>query len=149
MKYYHNPQVGYTMGRILAKDLLLTSSFFESVDLLIPVPLHKKKERKRGYNQCHYLAKGIADLTGLPIDRKHLIRHRSTLSQTKQNGRLERQDNVEGSFSVIDSTPFQGKHILLIDDVMTTGATLIACAQAIEKAANGVSFSFLSLACGR
>lgn len=100
------------------------------VDALIPVPLHKKKEAARGYNQSLYICKGIAAILELPVLQHVVVRNRFTTSQTNKT-REERIANVAGSFKVTDPDALSGRHILLVDDVLTTGATIEACANAL------------------
>lgn len=125
LKYYDHPETGTFLGRLAAKELK-PSGFFEGIDLIVPVPLSKKKERERGYNQCDYIARGINEATGIAINRKGIERIVNTDTQTRK-GRSERWTNTTGIFHITDDAEFKGKHILLVDDVATTGATLHAC----------------------
>ena len=142
MKYKNHPEIGEVMGRLMARELQM-SNFFEGIDGIIPVPLAKKRQRQRGYNQSHELAKGISEITGLPIYNKVVRRTVFEGSQTSL-GRWERNENVEHVFELKDASTIQGKHLLLVDDVVTTGATVIACAKELCKA-GGVRISVLSL----
>lgn len=142
MKYKNHPEIGVVMGRMMAKELM-RSGLFEGIDAIVPVPLARKRERQRGYNQSLELAKGVSEVTGLPIANKVVRRTKFVGSQT-QRGRWERNENVEDVFELVDSDSISGKHLLLIDDVVTTGATIIACAQEMRKASN-VKFSVLAL----
>ena len=142
LKYKNHPEIGEVMGRLMARELQ-TGSFFEGIDGIIPVPLAKKRERQRGYNQSHELAKGISEITGLPIYNKVVRRTVFEGSQTSL-GRWERNENVEQVFELKDALTIQGKHLLIVDDVVTTGATVIACAKELCKA-EGVRISVLSL----
>ena len=142
LKYQNHPEIGETMGRMMARELQI-SNFFEGIDGIVPVPLAKKRERQRGYNQSHELAKGISEITGLPIYKKVVRRTVFEGSQTSL-GRWERNENVEQVFELKDATTIQGKHLLIVDDVVTTGATVIACAKELCKA-EGVRISVLSL----
>lgn len=130
LKYHDSPDVGEDVGRLIATDMAL-AHFFDDIDLLLPVPLTKKRLAQRGYNQCEMLAQGISSKTGLPVAAKALKRQVFHESQTHLT-RRQRQENVEGTFVVQDASVLKGRHVLLIDDVCTTGATLIACAQAIR-----------------
>jgi len=96
-------------------------------DVLVPVPLHATREAKRGYNQSVLIAKTIGQQVGLPVVSKALVRVRDTASQTRLN-RSERKRNVDAAFSCVSCALFAGKHVTLVDDVATTGATLDACA---------------------
>ena len=142
LKYKNHPEIGEVMGRLMARELQM-SDFFEGIDGIIPVPLAKKRERQRGYNQSHELAKGISEITGLPIYNKVVKRTAFEGSQTSL-GRWERNENVEQVFELKDAATIQGKHLLIVDDVVTTGATIIACAKELCKA-EGVRISVLSL----
>ncbi|MBA4322926.1 MAG: hypothetical protein C0408_08940 [Odoribacter sp.] len=114
------------------------------MDLIIPVPLHPLKQRKRGFNQSDCISEGLAGATGLQIDLKSLVRIGSSDTQTKRS-RYERWMNVEGLFAVTDPDKLKGKHILLVDDVITTGSTLEACAMELLKIEN-VKVSIAALA---
>lgn len=146
LKYGGQAETGRTAGRIMSKELL-RDAFFEGIDLIIPVPLAEKKRRQRGYNQSHFIAKGISEITGLPVITDCLRRITSNESQTHKN-RVERHLNVEGIFEAANGHLLEGKHVLLVDDVMTSGATLLACAVELSKIKD-IRFSFLALACAR
>ena len=111
---------------------------------IVPVPLHEKKERQRGYNQSEMLANGISAVTGIPVFNKLIVRIRQTETQTHK-GRAARWENMQDVFGCTSPEAFQGKHILLVDDVMTTGATLVACADALLGIPN-LRISVLTLA---
>lgn len=106
---------------------LVENGFAPDFDLMVPVPLHKKKERLRGYNQSDCFARGMARATGIPYSERLLVRTVMNDTQTDKS-RMERWKNVEGIFSVADESTIIGKRILLVDDVITTGATMEACA---------------------
>ena len=142
MKYKSHPEIGVVMGRMMAKELM-KSGLFEDIDALVPVPLAKKREHERGYNQSLELAKGVSEVTHLPIANQVVRRTKFVDSQTHR-GRWERNENVENVFELVDGDSLSGKHVLLIDDVVTTGATIIACAQEMQKASN-VRISVLAL----
>ncbi len=129
LKYKDHPEVGTYLGRIAAMELK-ASGFFDGIDLIIPVPLSKKRYRQRGYNQCDYIAKGISKVTSIDISNKSIERMVNTDTQTAK-GRMDRWKNTEGIFRIKDATTLTGKHILLVDDVATTGATLHACTSAL------------------
>ena len=141
LKYKNHPEIGVVMGRMMAKELM-KSGLFEDIDALVPVPLAKKRERERGYNQSLELAKGGSEVTGLPIANLVIRRTKFVGSQTKR-GRWERNENVEHVFELVDDN-ISDQHLLLIDDVVTTGATVIACAKEMQKASN-VKISVLAL----
>lgn len=125
LKYYDHPEVGTYLGRIAATELR-ASGFFDGIDLIIPVPLSKKRYRQRGYNQCDYIARGISEITGIDVCINSIERIIDTDTQTRK-GRMERWANTEGIFRITAPEALKSKHILLVDDVATTGATLHAC----------------------
>ena len=146
LKYKNHPEIGEVMGRMMAKELM-RSGLFEGIDAIVPVPLARKRERQRGYNQSLELAKGVSEVTKLPIANEVVRRTKFVGSQT-QRGRWERNENVENVFELVDGESINGKHLLLIDDVVTTGATIIACAKKIQKV-NNVKISVLALGFAR
>lgn len=134
MKYDNHPEVGYRLAKMAAESLV-KESFFDEIDAIVPLPLSKKKKRERGYNQCDYIADGLSQISGKPIIKDCVIRTKANESQTHKN-RDERWKNVEGIFSLAKPELVEGKHILLIDDILTTGATLTNCAIAIQQSCN-------------
>ena len=130
LKYNNRPDIGEDMGHVMANELQATD-FFSDIDVLLPVPLASKRLRQRGYNQSEQLAIGISDITHLPIVSKVLRRKHFQQSQTTLN-RWQRQENVTDTFQLKEEHLLQGKHVLLIDDICTTGATLIACANVLK-----------------
>ena len=142
LKYNNRPDIGEDMGRMMANELQATD-FFSDIDVLLPVPLASKRLRQRGYNQSEQLAIGISDITHLPIVSKALRRKHFQQSQTTLN-RWQRQENVTDTFQLKEEHLLQGKHVLLIDDICTTGATLIACANVL-KTIEGIRISVLTL----
>ena len=134
IKYYGNERLALIMGRQLGQ-LLANDSRFNDVDLIIPVPLHPRKERRRGYNQSLLLCKGITENFPRPILEDALKRQRHTKSQTRKS-RQQRLENMKDVFIVQNPDAIENKHVLLIDDVITTGATTEACCQALLAAAN-------------
>ncbi len=142
LKYRHHPESGRLLGRMMAREAL-PDTFFEGIDLIIPVPLAKKRQRERGYNQSMEIAKGVSEVTGLPIVDNVLIRKRFVESQTTKD-RWQRKENVKDVFCVRDTARIQHRHVLLIDDVITTGATIIACGEQLKQAP-GIRISVLSL----
>lgn len=143
IKYHGNERLAITMGRQMG-IVLSNSGKYNHVDFLVPVPLHPSKERKRGYNQSYLLCKGIQQTFFCDIDDKVLIRSQRTESQTHKN-REERMENMKGVFAIRDRKKFEGKHILLVDDVVTTGATAEACWEAL-KSIEGIRISIAALA---
>ena len=125
IKYRGNEHLALIMGRQLGLRLA-ESGRFDDVDLMIPIPLHPRKERKRGYNQSLLICQGIAQTFPRPIAVDNLHRTRHTDSQTHKN-RQQRLDNMHGVFTVTQPEQLKGKHLLLVDDVITTGATTEAC----------------------
>jgi len=145
LKYKGMKEMGAEMGKQFGIDLL-QSVDFSSVDLICPVPLHPKREKQRGYNQSWWIAQGMASQMQKPLSIGNLIRVTATESQTLKN-RFERWQNVEGIFDLTNPEAFCGKHILLVDDVVTTGSTIEACAQAIlSKTDARVSIATLATA---
>ncbi|MBE3085121.1 MAG: ComF family protein, partial [Bacteroidetes bacterium] len=126
LKYKGIKEVGYELGRIYGLSLK-SSGFTSDIDQIIPVPLHLSKKRIRGFNQSDIISMGIADVTGLPVDTVSLARITASATQTKRS-RYDRWTNVEGIFHVTDPEIIRGKHILLVDDVITTGSTIESCA---------------------
>jgi ComF family protein len=143
LKYRGVREVGFELGRIYALSLR-ESRFLDGMDLIIPVPLHPSRKRKRGFNQSEMISCGISDVTGLTVDTKSLIRANVTKTQTKKS-RYDRWTNVEGIFKVTESDKLKDKHILLVDDVITTGSTLEACTNELLKIEN-VKVSVAALA---
>jgi ComF family protein len=143
LKYKGNKEIGYELGRIYG-TLLYDSGFTSGMDLIIPVPLHQSKKRQRGFNQSEIISAGLSEAAGLPVDAKVLERKTVTGTQTRRS-RYERWVNVEGTFNVTDTLMIAGKHILLVDDVITTGSTLESCVNELLKT-EGVKVSVVALA---
>jgi len=129
LKYRGQKKLGEYTGKLLATSLK-QDEIINSADFICPVPLHPKKERKRGYNQSYHIALGLSNILGIPVDNTNLYRNTHTSTQTRKS-RWERWKNVEAIFEIRDPQKLNGKHIILVDDVVTTGATLEACAVAI------------------
>lgn len=142
LKYNNRPDIGEDMGRVIANEMQC-ADYFGDIDALLPVPLASKRLRQRGYNQSEMLARGISDITRLPVITNALGRKRFEKSQTTLN-RWQRQENVTDTFWLIDDNQIKGRHVLLIDDICTTGATLIACANVL-KSIEGIRISVLTL----
>lgn len=145
IKYKDRPDLAVEMGRMMAQEHV-AHGFFEGIDAIVPVPLHPKRQRQRGYNQSERLARGIADVTGLPV--VELVRRtHDNVSQTALS-HAERTANVKGIFAADEGLlkTFGGRHILIVDDVITTGATSISCARAFEGGSLRVSFLALAFA---
>lgn len=125
LKYRGNWKTGICLGRLLGQKL--QQGVYSECDLLVPVPLHPKRLRQRGYNQSEYIARGISEVLGIPVERKLIRRIKYQRSQTSMN-RMERFQNMDGVFSLSKSgIDLHNKKILLVDDLVTTGATLEAC----------------------
>ncbi|CAG0967027.1 MAG: ComF family protein [Bacteroidetes bacterium] len=144
LKYKGNFEIGIDMG-ILAGNELKTSTRFANLNLITAVPLHSQKKKQRGYNQSEMFAKGIAKATCVSTDFSVIERTIYTQTQT-QKSRVERLNNVEKAFFIPNPEKIKNKHILLVDDVITTGATLEACAACLQKV-NGVKISIAAIAC--
>lgn len=131
MKYNNNKELAAEMGRLAVGGV--EDVFEKSIDCIIPIPLHKSKLQLRGYNQTECFAKGMSEVTGLPMMTNLLKRTKRTTSQTKLN-RNERFQNLDEAFIVHNADKIKDKEILLLDDVVTTGATLISAGQALLQA---------------
>lgn len=143
LKYKNNKEVGEVLGKYAASDLL-ESDDFESVDVIIPVPLHPQKFKKRGYNQSELIGNGLSAVLNKPQNTSVLIRVKENMTQTKKTV-FERYENTDGIFELADKTSLIGMHILLVDDVLTTGSTLEACITALLQI-EGVKVSVFTLA---
>jgi len=143
LKYHHQPDIGLCMGRLMSRDIK-ESGFFDGIDAIVPVPLAKERLRQRGYNQSLLIARGISRETGIPVAEGAVRRLHFAESQT-QLDRWERLKNVEQQFQVAAPTLWADRHILLVDDVATTGATIIACAHAFHPQEHRIRFSVLTL----
>jgi ComF family protein len=143
LKYKGIKEIGSELGRIYANSLK-SSGFLEEIDLIIPVPLHPSKKRQRGFNQSDFISRGISETTGIPMDSDLLVRKIVSKTQTRKS-RYDRWTNVQDIFRVTDQGRLKDMHILLVDDVITTGSTIEACANEILKAED-VKVSVLALA---
>ena len=129
LKYKSNTAIGFYLGEIMGKTLL-NSNRFNNIDYLIPLPLYPAKEHKRGYNQATIICNGISEVMNIPVLNGNVIRPKFTETQTHKH-RTERWVNVAGSFVIKNADTLKEKNILLVDDVITTGATLEACGSAL------------------
>ena len=125
IKYRQEKELGIHMGKIMGIHGTEFFTEFET-ELCIPMPLHPKKEYKRGYNQASLLCEGIFKQTGIPYNEKALVRNENTRTQTKKS-RIERWKNVASVFDVIEPSIINDKHVVVVDDVITTGASTEAC----------------------
>ena len=141
LKYNGKTEVGHQLGNLLGEKLLL-SEHYKAIDYIIPVPLHPKKERTRGYNQSLYIAEGIAEVLGASVRKNLLIRKKITDTQTRKS-RFIRYENMLSVFELFKAEQLQHKHVLLVDDVVTTGATIEACGHALHTG----GIKKLSIAC--
>jgi len=143
LKYKGNKEVGQALGKYAAVDLL-DSEDFASIDVIIPVPLHAKKLEKRGYNQSEWIGNGLSEILNIPQDVTTLYRVKENVTQTRKLV-FERYENTEGIFELKDKNALIGKHILLVDDVLTTGSTLEACVRVLIEI-DDVKVSIFALA---
>jgi ComF family protein len=141
LKYKHQPEIGEMLGRVYGKDLV-EADYKDSFDLIIPVPLHTSRKLQRGYNQSEKFGKGLSQMLNIPCDDTFMIREAMTETQTHKT-KLSRWENVNRIFHILDPRPIMNKRVLLVDDVVTTGATLEACGQTLLRA----GCSELSIAC--
>ena len=144
IKYKDGQTLAVYMGRMMA-ETHAPFGFFNGIDLIIPVPLTRKRRNHRGYNQTELLAKGVSEITNIPIDNVSVVRRQWKVSQTQLNV-MQRSENVKDAFDCVKPENLNGKHILLIDDVVTTGSTLLSLADSIVAKTSDVKFSILTLA---
>lgn len=144
LKYKGNSDAGVFLGQELGKAIK-EAPLFQGIDYLIPVPLHPKREKERGYNQSMMIAQGVSEMTGIPVGDGFLLRSVNTATQTHKS-KEERWRNVKDIFTLRRADQLEGKYVLLIDDVLTTGATLEACALTLSKVP-GITISCATAAC--
>ncbi|WP_240410372.1 ComF family protein [Hymenobacter oligotrophus] len=144
LKYRGQSEVGVALGKMYGQELA-SSGNLADIDLVVPVPLHRRKLAKRGYNQADAFAEGLAASLQVPWSAQALRRNSYTSTQTKKN-RAERWENVANVFEVTEPAAVTGKHVLVVDDVLTTGATLEACAQQLLQA-GAARVSIATIAC--
>ena len=143
-KYRGQWRLAYVMGRWYG-EVLRDTELYDDVDVIIPIPLHPLKTIKRGYNQSAYIGEGMAREMGVKVDRRSVRRVKNNPSQTTKSG-SSRWDNVEQIFRVVEPERLRGKHILIVDDVLTTGATISSCIAAIYAAVPDCRISVVALA---
>lgn len=145
IKYNGEKECGAYLGAMFARETM-GSGFFEGIDYIVPVPLHRSKERKRGYNQSEWIAGGIADVTHIPLCCDRLVCRTQRISQTRK-GLYDRYLATRHAFELLPTENLKGCHVLLVDDVVTTGATLLACGEALIAGGVGrVSIATLAVA---
>lgn len=141
LKYGDRPGIGLAMGRIAAAEMA-ADGFFEGIDVVLPVPLSRQRERQRGYNQSLEIARGVAEVAKVELSTA-AARLRHTDVQAKLDN-SQRASNVEGAFGIADPEAFAGRHVLIVDDVVTTGATVCSLGMELAKIP-GVRLSMMSL----
>ncbi len=143
LKYKQQEYIGSFLGYLLAEELK-KNQLFDTIDMIIPVPIHQKRITKRGYNQLTLLGKTLSKELQIPFNESILIKTEPSRTQTLKN-KLDRRKNTENSFKLTDTSVLENKKILLLDDVITTGATIEACARELLKTKN-VAISIASVA---
>jgi ComF family protein len=143
-KYKGNKELGHFLGKLMGHQLV-QSNHFSYLDVIIPLPLFPSKEKRRGFNQATILCEGISEVLQIPVLKNVVRRTVFTESQTKKN-RLERWQNMEGRFEVVNAEAVKGRKVLLVDDVVTTGATLEACGHVLLEADAQLSIAALCFA---
>lgn len=141
-KYNGRPNVARILARNFAGEIV-ADGFFQSIDMILPVPLHRFKQLRRGYNQSDHIAQGISDATGIPVGY-NLKCTKGHASQTRRNA-YERWLNSRNIYSAENGAGLDGRHVLIVDDVVTTGATMLACCEAVQKVAPTARISVLAL----
>lgn len=144
IKYHGKEELGVWLGRITAEEFA-SDGFFDGIDMIVPVPITWRRRWKRGYNQSHAIARGVSEVTGIPVNAKALRRTRFSGSQTLLSA-SERMGNVADSFCLRQVKGIGGKHILLVDDIVTTGATASECGKLLETA-GAEKVSVMSIGC--
>jgi len=145
LKYHNKPELGQILGRVYGHDLV-KDGIQNPVDLIIPVPLHPSRKKKRGYNQSEEFAKGLSEALKIELNTSVVYRAIQTETQTRKT-KLKRWQNVREVFAVSNNALVEGKHVLLVDDVITTGATIEACAQKlIQSKCKAISVASIAYA---
>ena len=145
-KYNGRPDIDHNLAMEFAAELGCTD-FFEGIDEILPVPMHWWKKLRRGFNQAQEIAEGVAEVTGLEVG-DNLIALRGHSTQTRRSAE-QRIRNAEGIYGVVYPEELAGRHVLLVDDVITTGATVMACCDALRGAVPDIEISVLTLATTR
>ena len=144
IKYHDKREAAFESGRFLGQKLV-NQTHFQGIDFIVPVPMHVKKQIKRGFNQAEFFANGLSDTMQIPVNTTALQKVKMTETQTKKS-RLERMQNAEDVFVLTTPSVFEGKNILIVDDVMTSGATLESCANAVLEKTKNVKINFATIA---
>lgn len=139
VKYHSKKELGFYLGRMLGEKMAGKCT----ADCIIPIPLHKKRERQRGFNQSYIIAQGMAEVMRIEVVNDVLFRVRNNVSQTGKNAE-ERQENVQNIFQLHNPGKIEGCHVLLVDDVITTGATVRECLKLLAEVP-GIKYSIASL----
>lgn len=142
MKYFGHPETALFMGRMLAEEAK-DDGFFDGIDAITAIPITPERQRSRGYNQSDYIAKGISEISGIPVIKGCVTRNTFDKSQTLMN-RWQRNANVKDAFTLKSGDKLTGRHILVVDDIVTTGATVTACADEIKRCGD-VKISVISI----
>lgn len=142
LKYKGHTDIGVLLGQLFAKEIS-SFSWVKDIDIILPIPLSKQKLHKRGYNQCDFIAAGMNDILNITIDTQSVIRKKNTQTQTQMN-RLERMKNMEDAFEVVNIPALENKHVLILDDVITSGATIESFALALQSI-KGIRLSIATL----
>jgi len=140
IKYHHRRFLGVEVGRVFG-NILIDKNLLQNIDVLLPVPLHKKKLHKRGYNQSLKICEGLSSVMNLPIDKTSLLRIKHTKTQTAMS-RLHRSQNMAKAFYLQSEVDLTHQHVCLVDDVITTGSTISACIEQM-KHISGIQFSIV------
>ena len=144
IKYEDKREVAFELGRLFGQKLV-QQPHFQDINYIIPVPMHPKKRIRRGFNQAEVFANGLSEVLQIPVETSVLKKIKMTESQTKMS-RLQRMNNTEDVFQITNPSLLQGKSILIVDDVMTSGATLESCANVLLEAAPNLKINFATIA---
>ena len=132
LKYKKHKEVGIFLGEMYGREILNNTKIKNEFDVIIPIPLHKKRFKERGYNQSEMFAIGLSKILNIPVNTTNVIRIKNTLSQTQKES-YDRKFDMKDAFAVINPADLNKKHILLVDDLITKGATIVSCAREIKK----------------
>ena len=142
LKYGGCPDIGVGLGRLMA-GIWQKYGIFDGIDMIVPMPLHKSRERRRGYNQCLMIAQGLSEVAHVPVRADVVQRGRNTTSQATLSMH-QRMDNLESAFIMPRPALVEGKHVMLVDDIITTGSTLAACGRELNRA-DGMKLSVATI----